>query len=145
MKQIIPTRKALFTLAIAASIALPAAAAQPMTPASGLTCAWGDASFEEGCASAAAAANAKAIALVQSARTKVASAPFRSTLYRNGGYFGDKNSDAMLENSDQVLAGAPSDSTVAESASSQQTAYQGNLYRNGGYFGDKNSDERLER
>jgi hypothetical protein len=101
MKQIITAWKAVSTLTIALSLALPASAAQPATPSGGMACVWGDATFEEGCASSSVNANAKAGELAKLAKAKVASATvissYQGTLYRNGGYFGDKNSDQTLE------------------------------------------------
>jgi hypothetical protein len=101
MQKILTPWKALSSLTMALGIALPAFAAQPATPSEGFTCLWGDASFEESCANTSAAAYARATDLAQQAKTKVASVSvtpaYQGTLYRNGGYFGDKNSDYALE------------------------------------------------
>ena len=101
MKHITLPRKALSTLTIAVAMGLSAFAAQAATTSEGLTCVWGDASFEGGCGNASAAANAKAKELARLAYAKIAAAQaattYKGTLYRNGGYFGEKNSDFALE------------------------------------------------
>ena len=98
MTQSLTVRRVAFALAIALGMTLQAAAAQPTVQAKGLACAWGDASFDEDCAMASTTAQAKANELAQSAWTKIASAPFKGTLYRNGGYFGAMSSDDAIEN-----------------------------------------------
>jgi hypothetical protein len=75
------------------------------------------------------------------------------TLYRNGGYFGDQNSDVVLHRDDSTyttaknmpsVPGAPSSSADEAQASMHATTWKGTLYRNGGYFGPENSDESIE-
>jgi hypothetical protein len=71
---------------------------------------------------------------------------YPGTLYRNGGHFGDANSDAKLEQAEpatSVIAGAPSSEIGAPESAPTQT-WSGTLYRNGGVYGDWNSDEKLE-
>lgn len=73
------------------------------------------------------------------------------TLYRNGGYYGDANSDERLEGG-QASATQPAGATaniVAPKAASPYIGtsfeYYVHRYRNGGNYGDANSDEPLER
>lgn len=73
------------------------------------------------------------------------------TLYRNGGYFGDANSDERLEGG-QASAKQPAEAmvnTVTPKAASPYIGtsfeYYVHRYRNGGNYGDANSDEPLER
>lgn len=74
-------------------------------------------------------------------------------LYRNGGHFGDANSDLRFEASqtpaprqaEMILAGAPSSNADEIQAQAASTAWNGTLYRNGGHYGDRNSDVTLER
>ena len=69
------------------------------------------------------------------------------TLYRNGGHFGEANSDESIENGQASMSEPPQ---MAETTSEAQSAspyvgasfeyYSGHRYRNGGYFGEENSD-----
>jgi hypothetical protein len=101
MKQNITARKALSTLTIALSLALPASAAQPAKPSGSMACVWGDATFEDGCANSSRETSAKAAELARLAKAKKASATvissYQGTLYRNGGHFGNEDSDHTLE------------------------------------------------
>ncbi len=65
--------KAIPALAIIVGLAQPAFAAKiPTTGGDDATCLWGDASFEDGCANATAAADAKANELARLARARKA-------------------------------------------------------------------------
>ncbi len=68
---------------------------------------------------------------------------YPGTLYRNGGYYGDANSDVKLEQEQPVIAGAPSHEASEPEAAPTRT-WSGTLYRNGGHFGLESSDEKLE-
>src|SRR5512139_2970107 len=73
------------------------------------------------------------------------------TLYRNGGYFGDQNSDVVLHRDDGTytedmpsVPGTPGSNADEAQVSMHATTWKGTLYRNGGYFGAENSDENIE-
>jgi len=66
---------------------------------------------------------------------------YGNTLYRNGGHFGDANSDVGIERGELVIAAAP----AAPELPAASASYGNTLYRNDGHFGNANSDERIER
>ncbi|MDP2832543.1 MAG: hypothetical protein Q8Q28_04455 [Pseudomonadota bacterium] len=82
------------------------------------------------------AAEAQAIKLAANNDTS-----YDKTLYRNGGHFGNANSDVMIEQGERTIAAAPADPRIPESS----VAYGNTLYRNGGHFGEANSDVKIEQ
>lgn len=74
------------------------------------------------------------------------------TLYRNGGYYGEANSDERLEIG-SIPFPAPATEAAAPVRSAPASAYigtsfeyyDGHRYRNGGHFGEVNSDDAMEK